>query len=206
MSDGVHTPPTGPDAFDPNDPSLFVARPKWPKVIGIITIVLASLGLLCSVGGAGAAAFFGPMQQQVVADMAPDADPLPSPMTPLLWGAIAFGTVLAFVQFIGGVMCVAYKPAARLVLLLYGVLGIVSTMLGTVAQLQQQAAMQAWAEANPGNPIADQMTSDAQAMGQLVGLAFGLLLGLGIPLFYVIWFGLVKTKPEQMLGTAPAST
>lgn len=190
--------------FNPEDPSLFIERPKWPKVIGIISIVLGSLGLLCAAGSGVAGVFLAPLQEQAVSQVAPDADPLPSQMTPLIWVSLVFGTLLAFVQLIGGVMCASYKPAGRLVLLVYGVLGIISSLLGMFAQFQQQAAMRAWAEANPGNPISDQMNSGGQAVSQLIGLAIGVVLGLGIPLFYVIWFGLVKSKPEQMLGIAPS--
>lgn len=190
--------------FNPEDPSLFIERPKWPKVIGIISIVLGSLGLLCAAGSGVAGVFLAPLQEQAVSQVAPDADPLPSQMTPLIWVSLVFGTLLAFVQLIGGVMCASYKPAGRLVLLVYGVLGIISSLLGMFAQFQQQAATRAWAEANPGNPISDQMNSGGQAVSQLIGLAIGVVLGLGIPLFYVIWFGLVKSKPEQMLGIAPS--
>ena len=200
MTEHPTVPPTDPEAFDPSDPSRFVERPKWPRGIGIISIILGSIGLLCSVGAAGAGVFLAPLQQQAVSDLAPDADPLPGAMTPLIWVSLIFGTGLAFLQLIGGVFCASYKPVARPTLLIYGVLGIVSTFLGVYANMQQQGVMSDWAQANPGNPIADQMNSDAQAISQLVGLAIGLLLGLGISLFYVIWFGLVKTKPEQMLS------
>lgn len=34
----------------------------------------------------------------------------------------------------------------------------------------------------------------------MVGLAIGLFIGLAWPVFCLIWFGFVKTKPEQMTG------
>jgi hypothetical protein len=44
------------------------------------------------------------------------------------------------------------------------------------------------------------MQGQGAAAGQLVGLVLLILLGFGVPLFYLIWFGLLKTKPEQITG------
>ena len=39
------------------------------------------------------------------------------------------------------------------------------------------------------------------ALCYVVGLVMILLLGVLVPLFYLIWFGFVKTKPEQYEGS-----
>ncbi len=60
-----------------------------------------------------------------------------------------------------------------------------------------------WAQEYPSNPMAAGMNGDSSAamITQMISLGLMLLLGVGIPLFYLIWFGLVKTKPEQVTGS-----
>jgi membrane protein implicated in regulation of membrane protease activity len=40
-----------------------------------------------------------------------------------------------------------------------------------------------------------------QQVTLIVGLVLTILLGVLIPAFFIVWFGFIKTKAEQMLGS-----
>ncbi|MFG0275748.1 MAG: hypothetical protein ACF8QF_11900, partial [Phycisphaerales bacterium] len=66
-------------------------------------------------------------------------------------------------------------------------------------QLQVQIQMQEWIEANPDSDFA-RAAGQGGGAGGMIGLAIGLIIGLAWPSFCLIWFGLVKRKPVDIVG------
>jgi len=178
----------------------FVPPPKWPKVIGVISIVLAGLGLVC--GGFSAV---GALMLPKIMEGPLDGDPLPPTMQfgMIDYAVMGIGTILTVVLLFAGIMLVGRRPVARPMHLVYAVCSMPLTLINMVRQFDKQGAMAQWAQDYPDNPIAQGVNQggQGQAIGEAVGLVIGLGLGLGIPLFYFVWFAAIKTKPEQITGS-----
>jgi hypothetical protein len=185
-----------------NDPMMIAEAPAWPKVIGIISIVLASLGLLCNGCGFGWYFAQGPVLR--MAENAPQQPGQPKlgppPQEMFMPVGMAFltvvGVALSVFLLMAAIGLLRRRPAARMMLLGYAAFSLVLIAVSTVLQFQQQAALAAWAKANPTSPWAAQ----ANPMGAIIGAVLGIIIGGAWPVFLLIWFGLVKTKPEQMHG------
>lgn len=175
-------------------------RPRWPKVIGIISIVWGSLGLVCGGLGLVMLPFLPKLMSGAVGD-----DPVPygyvASAADYAAGVIGFG--LALLLLFAGIACVSHRPVTRLMHLVYGIVSIpivVWSFMNHQHQIQQNID---WAKDYPNNDFAkslDPAQNPAAGAGQLFGLVMLIVLGFGVPLFYLIWFGLIKTKPEQITG------
>ncbi|MBX3359941.1 MAG: hypothetical protein KF705_00670 [Phycisphaeraceae bacterium] len=190
-----HTPgtpaPQSPDFIDlPADP------PVWPKVFGIISIVFGTLGLVC--GGCGLAVM--PFMGQLMGNVAEGQDLPPAYQPNLATMAYAgVGLLHAILLLIAGAVTVARKPVGRPLHLVYAALGIPLAIGGLFIQWKLQQENIAWAaQADPNNPFAQQFNSPQSRMGNMLGMAFGAAMGLGYPLFLLVWFGLVKRKGSDM--------
>jgi len=187
-----YSPPTEQSDFD--EFSLNEA-PKWPKVVGIISIVIASLSLTCVGCGIISIAVFIPMGESAI------GEPLPDPMKP---GAIAYammglGLVLAVVLVFAGISTILRKRSGWALHLVWALVSIPLSIGNAIYQFGQQQAAQDWIAANPDSPWAQQGGGQNSAL-QAAGLLIGLVLGLAYPVFCVIWSGLVKNKHEHMTG------
>lgn len=175
-----------------SDFDLPAALPAWPKVVGIISIVLASLGLTCGTCGVGMLAFLPQILKMAEQQMGPAPTVMfPGPM---LVGITALGVLWSVVLMVAGIMTVKRKPAGRIAHLLYAPVSVLLTIVSTAVNWQYQSGVSAWAAANPTDKWAQQHNST----GSFVGMAIGVIIGLGWPIFLLIWFGVVKTRPEQM--------
>ncbi|MEZ6244144.1 MAG: hypothetical protein R3B57_14005 [Phycisphaerales bacterium] len=190
------TPPTDrttDDEFDLRE------APKWPKVVGIISIVWGALGLLCGVGGLAmmplSSSFMEPMLE---------GDPPPPTVSfgPVDYGLAALGPVLAILLIAAGIMTINRKRAGWAGHLLYACISIPLLLFATYNNFQKQAGLEQWAQDYPANKYAE-MISKSQGMQQTAGAVTAivmLVIFLAYPLFCLIWFGLMKTKHEQMTG------
>ncbi|MEZ6210492.1 MAG: hypothetical protein R3B46_04495 [Phycisphaerales bacterium] len=196
MIDDHETPPTS--AAPPTDPMDFELEPelpKWPKVVGITSIVLAGIGLGC--GGCGIAMllggteFFLKMAEQQMG-------PAPSVMLPTLQQKVqgSIGFLWAVLLLIAGIQTLRRQYSGRLLHLAYGIGTIPLFIWGMKIQFDAMAAINQWAQANPDNLWAQQQNP----IGQWIGLGIAVLLSLPWPLFCLGWFGLVKKKPEDFTG------
>jgi len=197
--DEYETPPTEPTAaadFDLRE------APKWPKVVGIISIVWGGIGLLC--GGAGlammplGASFMGPMLE---------GDPPPPTMSfgPVDYAIAALGFGLAVLLIVAGVMTINRKRAGWGAHLAYAAISIPLLLFSTYNNFQKQAGLEQWAKDYPGNPYAESINNTPAGVQQTwsaVGGIIMLVIFLAYPLFCLVWFGLVKPKREQMIGGA----
>ncbi len=177
-------------------PELPAIPPAWPKVIGIISIVWGSIGLVC--GGCGIASpFFMGVMLQGQGELPPSLSPTLTQMA-----LMAFGLLLAILLIVAGVTTMNRKPAGFIMHIGYAVVSIPVTLLGLYFSWKQQAELAQWAVENPDNMIAKSMSAPGQSIGQVVGLVFVGTLGLAYPIFILVWFGLIK-KPRDM-GVATA--
>lgn len=193
-------PPTSPDF----DPSLvdFPEPPVWPKVIGIISIVWGTIGLGCNACGLASPILTNMFSQQMEQQM---GEPMPDVMkiNSIQLGMIGVGLLMAVFLLFAGIMTVMRKPAGRMMHLVYAVVSVVMTLVGTGYGYVRMQDMAQWLAANGGSKWAQQ----ANPAYQWIGLGVGVLLGLAWPVFCLVWFGLVKRKAEDMTGgvEAPAA-
>ncbi len=179
-------PPTEPDDFD-IDPIL----PGWPKPVGIISIVLASLSLTC-----GTCGVIGSVMSPMFMKMAgPDAGPVPPMMQPQIMNYVqmAIGLLWAGLLLTAGIMTLRRLYTGRLLHLVYAIGSIPLLVWSIMTQLDMAAQLNQWAQQNPGSPF-------AQGNNPWIGIAITVIFGLPWPLFCLIWFGVVKTKPEHFTG------
>lgn len=189
MADYDGAPPTDPDVLDlPPEPK------SWPKVIGILSIIWASIGLLCAGCGVG----LMPVWRGMIEDQLKGAPPPPSMVFGTVdYALMAVGVALTFVLLAAGIATVMRKPAGRALHLAYGALSLPLLAANIWNAMQKSAAMAQWAKDYPDNPIAQSQASGGQ-MGELIGYAFMLCFGLAWPLFCLVWFGLVKRSTAEM--------
>lgn len=188
MSQSTIPEPMPLDDFDPDPPS-------WPKVIGWISTGVGAFGLsclACSAVGVFATPFM--MQGQ------PGIDPnnLPPNMTPspLMLVQMGLGAVLSVVQIIAGVLTINRQKSGRIVHLVWAGLGIVSGIVGLIIQVRLNQGFKDWVAANPSSPLA---RGGGGGPMVFVGYACSAVLGIGYPIFILVWFGVIKTTHAQML-------
>jgi len=193
--------PLQPD-FPPTEPgeledALFSDAPRWPKVVGITSIVLASLFITCTGLGVLSIIVFFPMMQSAAAQQSPGATLPPTmQMDALKWASMAYTFVVLVVLLIAEIMLVNRRPAGRTLHLVYACLGVMGAIWGTTMQWQASQQMAAWCQANPTSPFAQQRSP----VGEMIGMVIGIVFGLSWPIFCLIWFGLVKKTHESMTG------
>lgn len=183
-------------AFDPDDPSLFVVPPKWPRVVGGISTGIAALNLTCLGCGVVAIAVFIPMGEKQI------GQPMPDVMRPgaVGYALMALGTVMVLWLLLAGISTFARKPAGRMLHIGWAAVSILINIGSMIFQFAQRQRIMDWVAQNPDSPWAQQQQQNA--VFQWIGLALGILLGFGYPAFCLIWFMLVKNKPGDITGTA----
>lgn len=177
--------------------------PGWPKVLGIASIAWGAVSLGCvGCGSVGQlmSSIFAPQMAQAFPDGMPPVMTNP-PM--LIWVNYAFGGVIALLLLIAGIMLVMRNWSARVMHIVYAVLAILNTSWGISLSLQYQNAVDKWCRENPGTQFAQQNAGGGAI--QLVLMVVFVVLGLGWPLFCLVWFGLVKKSRESMTGGMEAA-
>lgn len=195
MSQYDPAPPTS--AYD--DVELFAPLPVWPKVIGIISIVLGSLSLTCMGCNVLSIVVFLPMGASQM------GEPIPPPMQPgaPMWALIGLGGAMSALLLTAGIVTVVRRPEGRALHLLYAMLSVPLTIASAAIRVQQINDMAQWAANNPDSVWAKQQSTPGAGAMQWAGLLIGTALGLGYPVFLLIWFGLVKRRAADITGSAP---
>jgi hypothetical protein len=170
---------------------------RWPTVIGTIGIVLASLGLFC-----GCMGYFGPALAQWGVDMQTQQGQTPDPYAVasvqaqrnlFMFAAIVTtaGMIVAVLQMVGSISLVRRRPSARSLMMVYAILAIVMACVGAGFQIMLNGETERLA-AEQGA----QAPAGFGAIGLIIGLSFGIVLGLGWPVFLLIWFSRRKIRDE----------
>jgi hypothetical protein len=178
-------PPVSSDFQIPQPP------PAWPKVIGIISIVLGSLGVICnacSLGGNAIASSFTQMmppeqQAELQAQLQASASPLNLALA-------AVGILIAILLIVAGVFLVQRRPLGRTLHLIYAGIGLILAIAAVGIGIQTANAM----AANAPDPT----QAAAQRMAGLGGAIVGGLVGAAYPTFLLIWFLFIKRDAASM--------
>ncbi|MCX5685507.1 MAG: hypothetical protein NT049_17765 [Planctomycetota bacterium] len=140
-------------------------RSKWPKVIGIISIVLASLAIICTPASL-AMQKLDPNQRHVF-------EQLPGWFNIYMTVSGVLGVLVGVLFLAAGITLVLRKPAARPLHLVYACLAIIMCLVGIFVSVA----------AFSGAPVEGSMKA-----GMVAGFACSLPLGLAYPVFLLIWF------------------
>lgn len=175
---------------------VYVEVPQWPKVVGILSIVWASLGMTCGLCGI-AALVFSPMMMppEMTKDLPPTMQIGVGQAAHMLVG-MAHGVLLLF----AGVLTLRRSMTGRTLHLVYAVTSFLLLAFGVWVQMKAQAEAKDWAVQNPDNPMAKAMTQPGADIGNKIGLWAMIVLGTIWPVFCLVWFGLVKRTRESMTG------
>lgn len=160
--------------------------PRWPKVVGTISLVWAGIGLTCA-GCGVVGSVVGPMM------MPKNMGELPPTMEPGLmqWALIAVGLVNTGILIAAGMLTVGRKPAGRLLHLVWAGLSVPIAVATVVHQLRLRQEMIAWAVDHSDSPFA----KGADSPFGLLILAVVLLPGLVWMGFCFAWFGGMGKNP-----------
>lgn len=172
--------------------------PAWPKVIGIISIVWGSLGVLCGLCTM-AQTMLGSMVQQ------PGGQFQPPPASPAYLISLGLGVLVTILLLIAGIMLVKRQAIARPMFLVYSVLSIVTTVVGMAISLTDVipatiAAMKAQAAAETNPQAQQQMQQMVGFMDQFLSVITIVVcvIAMIFPLFCLVWFGAIKRKASDM--------
>lgn len=181
----MNTPPMSSD-FD-----LPSAPPAWPKVIGIISIVLASLGLVCGVCGLiqnGMAVAQGGADMQI-SETETVKLPAPSVLSLVLMG---MSWLWSLVLLTAGIMTVKRRANGRILHIVYAGISIV---IGIASLAVSWMDSQRMLEAMNAIPEMAQMAGFIKMM-VFFFMCIGAAMGLGYPIFCLVWFGMLGKRPE----------
>lgn len=178
-----------------NLPEAEAPEAKWPKVLGIISIILGILGLFQHAFGLLGTLAMGAIMGSEMGQQAIAQEP---------GAALAFDSVREFIPYLtfveaarlglgalliaGGAMLVMRKAVSSSVLLLWVSLETVAVIGVTIIQYQsQQAQMQVMQQTGGGVPAGfDQIAGGIEVMGAVIGLALGLAFPLIVALYMLL--------------------
>lgn len=185
------------------DPDFPPASPGWPKIIGIISIVWASLGLICNGCGAVSPLFQSFMMQMVPPEQQAQMQQQAAGQNPAVTVAMSLvGLLLAGLLMFAAIQTLRYRWKGRMLHLVWGVISVVVALIGAVVgwgQMKAQVAGQLQQMQSDPNTAAQAQ----QMQGMVETTAYGMygcmvFLSIAYPIFVLIWFGLIKTREEQM--------
>jgi len=172
---------------------------NWPKVIGIIAIVVAAVGI---VGGAcGLVSWLGMSAMQVSMSSSGQVVKANMPVITemgkwrgytFLAGAVSF--ILQIVLLVSAIYLIRRRrwtiPALRIWACLY----IFFSLIGTIISyhMQKELYQQLASGAGPQGPLP--MAAPQALIG--LGMLFGILWACALPVFVLIWFSRQKIKAE----------
>jgi hypothetical protein len=186
--------------------------PAWPKVVGIISIVLGSLGTVCGLCIAvftfSMGAFMqkmGELQQQGQAQggraggpmipttpMPPEFAPGPLSMVSAVFWPL--GTILLI---IAGIATVKRAANGRPLHLGYAGASLLFTLIGLVGAFMYQSSSHAFLAAHPDDPWSQFFSSSQGGMQNQIPQAVGMTCFSAIyPIFCIVWFGPLGKRPE----------
>lgn len=186
---GMMTPPT--------EGGYLEERPtRWPTVIGVIAIVLASLGMLCTCGSVFSPQFLKWAQEQAQkagrSDPAMDAQiEVMSQFYAIFVGLLIIGFILAIVQLIAGITLLRRRRSARGMFMVYALVALILAILNIGLQVVMTQAISAKLHEQGETAAAAGAWASAA-----FGLCIGIVLGMGWPVFLIIWFSRQKIKNE----------
>ncbi len=201
-------PPNAPPTSDQFAYQSEPEPPKWPKVVGIFSIVWASIGLACGLCGllqmVAGAAFQPQLPGGGGAGGAGGGGFQPPPPSAMLMISSVLGMFPPIVLLIAGIFTVQRKAAGRMLHLVYAGLSVIVTIIGTLVAVQAIDTMIQTMEqqaASQGDPNAAAQIKNMIPMMKsfsTIGIVLGGVLGVAYPIFVAIWFGVVKRDNREL--------
>jgi hypothetical protein len=195
-------PPASPEFSIPAEP------PGWPKVVGIISIVWGSLGILCGVCSALFTVSMGTFMERMMKFAAQQPQrgggpvipttPMPAELQP---GALSIiGAFIwpigAIVLLMAGIFTVKRAANGRSMHLAYGALSLLGTLLGLAGAFAYQASSKAYMAAHPDDPWIKIMNQNGGLNNQVIQAAGLTCVAAIYPIFCLVWFGALGKRPE----------
>ena len=182
--------------------------PAWPKVVGIISIVLGSLGTVCGLCIA-VFTFAMPAFMQKMGDLQAQGGgarggpvipttPMPAELSPGALSTVAaifwpIGTILLIVA---GISTLRRAAGGKMLHLGYGTLSLLFTLVGLAGAYQYQGATSGFFSAHPDDPWTKFFMAQG-GMGSQFVQAIGMTCVSAIyPIFCLVWFGAMGKRPE----------
>lgn len=197
MTDQGATGPNHPSVVPPVVPAELGDEASWPKPVGIVSICLGALSVGCI--GCGTAFMFMPVvMPDVMSQQFPDGmPPQMQTVSPSSIASLGAGGLVAILLIIAGSTLLMRRPVARMLHLVYGVLGVISFGVGVYLTVQMQEGITDWCNQNPGTKFAQSQQAQGP-MQQAIGWVFQIALGFIWPAFCLIWFGGIKRDAAEI--------
>jgi hypothetical protein len=180
--------------MDEHDHDDWSEPPKWPKVVGIISIVWGVLGIVCN--GLGiAGALLTPRMMKMAESGGGMEGGFPPQMTQpnVLIAGLSVVSIFAGVALLmAGIFTVNRRPQGRTLHLGVAAVSLILLVLGIGYQWHNMTQIGEWVQANPDATF----SQNYSPMGSLIGMVVGVVLGGAWPTFLLIWFGALKKRPE----------
>lgn len=179
MSDLPTMPPPVREPRPPGEALEPTKRPRWPTATGVISVVLAGLGLVCTP--------IGLAMKNLTSKLAPGTptvnieDYLPDWYGTYQTVAILVGIALSVVLLIAGISALRKRAAARTLHLAWAGISIVVSVIHNVILL-------AFIDLSSAPP--------EMRFAMVPGIIIGIPVGLAYPVFLLIWFNRAKIKQQ----------
>jgi hypothetical protein len=155
------------------------ARPSWPTTVGMISLCVAGLFGLMTIGGLVINAAGGTAQQREMMEN------MPAWFKTHQWLAGLFTILTYVVLAIGGAMLLKRRRAARTLHTVYALMGILVAISGLIVTVTMMNYMSL-----PRNAPSQARVIIKTSMA--IGAIFGMAFALAYPTFLLIWF----TRPK----------
>ncbi len=176
---------------------------KWPKIMGIISIVFSVLAIFGSV----ISFFTGAMLRFQMKTGGINADPAAVDAFVDKWNWYylmggATGLLMGILLLVGGISLLKLKKNSRPIYLIYSVLAILYGIFGCYMILgsgmidEQMNVM--FGEAEGSDDPAVKIGKMSGRIGGMVGGMVGLVFGMAPPIFFLIWFNRQKIKTDLL--------
>lgn len=159
---------------------------SWPVVLGILAIILGTVGVLGLIWQAVAA-----MIPSISAAAASQPSPVPKALVPIMG---LFNAVLSVMLLAGGISLIRRRRFGARLLKVWAGVDVVFTVAASVVSAAGMSGM--LAQMQQQNPAAASVPPGMMAGFVIGGACVGLVMGLGPPVFTLIWFGRRKIKDE----------
>ena len=187
------TPPSVPDELEPLE-----LRPKWPTVVGWLSVVLGLLALVCNGSGIVMNVF---LQSRFASLTAGAGDPLPQmTFSPAVIAFMMLKLAWGIPLIIAGIATISRKPAGRPLHLIWVIGFSITTLIASYlgyqlvqAYTNSQEVVQ-WLAEHPNDPRGFGLKGGMSTWGTLIGLPFSL----AYPTFCLVWF-LPSGRSERAL-------
>lgn len=181
----------------PTRPGMVAEPPArqsgWPKVIGIIAIVLGSLGILGAVYGAVSPLVMGPLARMMPAEHAAGVEAMQEFSVRVVLVSL-LALAVAVWLLVGGIALVKRRRSSRKTCLTWAVVKMLFVVLNSVISYAMvEAQMEAMMQQSPNTPG---MPAGFMSGFSAIGLVFGICWGWALPVFMLIWFSRGEIKAE----------